>query len=160
MGAKFIRDLYEACDDTFGTNDWPDRSLIRTMRNTSRSIVEHLPQSRHVSIEALTILDAAHDCPNVTRSQPCLSISTTALTCLVGICTAAEVLEQVCTADRTGKYTVPVFWDKQTKTIVNNESSEIVRFLNTEFQEFAKHPEVINGMIPPVLSLRPYLGSE
>ncbi len=37
---------------------------------------------------------------------------------------------------------MPVFWDKQTKTIVNNESSEIVRFLNSEFNDFAKHPEV------------------
>lgn len=41
-----------------------------------------------------------------------------------------------------GRYTVPVFWDKETKTIVNNESSEIIRFLNNEFQALAKHPDV------------------
>jgi glutathionyl-hydroquinone reductase len=41
-----------------------------------------------------------------------------------------------------GKYTVPVFWDKKTGTIVNNESSEILRFLNAEFQDLAKNPEL------------------
>lgn len=30
----------------------------------------------------------------------------------------------------TGKFSVPVLWDKKTSTIVNNESSEIVRMLN------------------------------
>ena len=29
-----------------------------------------------------------------------------------------------------GKYTVPVLWDKKENTIVNNESSEIMRMLN------------------------------
>jgi putative glutathione S-transferase len=33
----------------------------------------------------------------------------------------------------TGKVTVPTLWDKKTKKIVNNESSEIIRMLNTEF---------------------------
>ena len=33
----------------------------------------------------------------------------------------------------TGKVTIPVLWDKRTRTIVNNESSEIIRMLNTEF---------------------------
>jgi putative glutathione S-transferase len=33
----------------------------------------------------------------------------------------------------TGRYSVPVLWDTKTETIVNNESSEIIRMLNTEF---------------------------
>jgi glutathionyl-hydroquinone reductase len=33
----------------------------------------------------------------------------------------------------TGKVTVPTLWDEKTKKIVNNESSEIIRMLNTEF---------------------------
>ena len=37
----------------------------------------------------------------------------------------------------TGKVTVPTLWDKKTKTIVNNESSEIIRMLNTEFNAIA-----------------------
>jgi putative glutathione S-transferase len=32
-----------------------------------------------------------------------------------------------------GKVTVPTLWDKKTKRIVNNESSEIIRMLNAEF---------------------------
>jgi len=41
-----------------------------------------------------------------------------------------------------GAITVPVFWDKNTGKIVNNESSEIIRFLNSEFQAFAEHREL------------------
>jgi len=33
----------------------------------------------------------------------------------------------------SGRFTVPVLWDKKGNTIVNNESSEIIRMLNTEF---------------------------
>ncbi|WP_427157430.1 glutathione S-transferase family protein [Aliinostoc sp. HNIBRCY26] len=36
-----------------------------------------------------------------------------------------------------GRSTVPVLWDKETKTIVNNESAEIIVMLNSEFNEFA-----------------------
>ncbi len=32
-----------------------------------------------------------------------------------------------------GRVTVPVLWDKQTQTIVNNESSEIIRIFNSAF---------------------------
>ncbi len=32
-----------------------------------------------------------------------------------------------------GRFTVPVLWDKQRNTIVNNESSEIIRMLNSAF---------------------------
>jgi putative glutathione S-transferase len=35
--------------------------------------------------------------------------------------------------DYTGRVTVPVLWDKQQQTIVSNESSEIIRMLNTAF---------------------------
>ena len=37
----------------------------------------------------------------------------------------------------TGKVTVPTLWDKKTKRIVNNESSEIIRMLNSEFAGIA-----------------------
>ena len=35
-----------------------------------------------------------------------------------------------------GVVTVPVLWDKQQNTIVNNESSEIIRMFNSAFNEF------------------------
>lgn len=39
--------------------------------------------------------------------------------------------------DYTGRVTVPVLWDRETGRIVNNESSEIIRMLNGEFNAFA-----------------------
>jgi putative glutathione S-transferase len=39
--------------------------------------------------------------------------------------------------DYTGRVTVPVLFDKQTKKIVNNESAEIIRMLDHEFADFA-----------------------
>eukprot|EP00117_Sycon_ciliatum_P001005 scpid79910/ scgid6851/ Uncharacterized protein yqjG len=41
----------------------------------------------------------------------------------------------------SGRVTVPVLFDKKTKKIVNNESSEIIRMLNTEFNEFCETSE-------------------
>lgn len=39
--------------------------------------------------------------------------------------------------DYTGQITVPVLWDKQRETIVNNESAEIMRMLNSGFGDLA-----------------------
>ena len=36
----------------------------------------------------------------------------------------------------TGVVSVPVLWDRERRTIVNNESSEIIRMLNSEFEAF------------------------
>lgn len=38
----------------------------------------------------------------------------------------------------TGQITVPILWDKKNNTIVNNESSEIIRMLNSAFNEFTE----------------------
>jgi putative glutathione S-transferase len=40
----------------------------------------------------------------------------------------------------TGKVTVPTLWDKKTRRIVNNESSEIIRMLNSEFAGVGADP--------------------
>ncbi|GAA5840301.1 hypothetical protein JCM3766R1_001451 [Sporobolomyces carnicolor] len=37
--------------------------------------------------------------------------------------------------DYDARFTVPIVWDKKTETIVNNESSEIIRFMNTAFND-------------------------
>ncbi len=38
----------------------------------------------------------------------------------------------------TGRVTVPILWDKETNTIVNNESREIIKMLDTEFDAVVK----------------------
>jgi glutathionyl-hydroquinone reductase len=38
--------------------------------------------------------------------------------------------------DYSGRVTVPVLWDKKRQTIVNNESSEIIRMFNSAFDAF------------------------
>ncbi|PSB11213.1 glutathione-dependent reductase [Pleurocapsa sp. CCALA 161] len=42
-------------------------------------------------------------------------------------------------AKYTGRVTVPILWDKQTGSIVNNESREIIRMLDTQFGDIAQN---------------------
>lgn len=52
---------------------------------------------------------------------------------------ASRFMHEVYTrADKqfTGQITVPVLWDSKRNTIVNNESSEIIRMLNSAFDKF------------------------
>jgi glutathionyl-hydroquinone reductase len=58
-----------------------------------------------------------------------------------GLYTLAD-LYQKAEPGYTGRSTVPVLWDSQTQKVVNNESSEIIAILNSQFQEFAQHPEI------------------
>ena len=44
--------------------------------------------------------------------------------------------------DFDGHVTVPVLWDRKRGRIVNNESSEIIRMLDSEFDAFAKRPDL------------------
>jgi putative glutathione S-transferase len=51
-----------------------------------------------------------------------------------------EYLRDVYTAaqsDYTGRVTVPVLWDAESETIVNNESAEIIRMLDVDFDRLA-----------------------
>ena len=57
--------------------------------------------------------------------------------------------------DYTSQITVPVLWDRQRNTIVNNESSEIIRMFNSSFGEFADnrfdlYPEGLRSEIDSV----------
>jgi len=55
----------------------------------------------------------------------------------------ADYLHQIYTAAKsnyTGRVTVPVLWDKQQNTIVNNESAEIIRMFNRAFDELGATP--------------------
>lgn len=58
-------------------------------------------------------------------------------------------------SDYTGQITVPVLWDKHQQTIVNNESSEIIRMMNSGFGALAKndidlYPQYLQGEIEEV----------
>lgn len=72
-----------------------------------------------------------------------------------------DFLHQIYTmADRSysGRVTVPVLWDKKEKTIVSNESSEIIRMLNSAFDEWGDasvdfYPEALRGEIDAVNEL-------
>ena len=57
-------------------------------------------------------------------------------------CHSLPQLYQLAKPGYNGRSTVPVLWDKQTKTIVNNESSEIIVMLNSEFNKFATNPKL------------------
>ena len=57
--------------------------------------------------------------------------------------------------DFTGLVTVPVLWDRKTATIVNNESPEIIRMLNSAFDAFTPvradyYPESLRAEIDAV----------
>ncbi len=57
-----------------------------------------------------------------------------------------------------GLVTVPVLWDKKKRTIVNNESSEIIRMLNSAFNDYAKsdidyYPDSLREDIDSINSL-------
>ncbi|NEO82871.1 MAG: glutathione S-transferase family protein [Spirulina sp. SIO3F2] len=55
----------------------------------------------------------------------------------------AQVLHEIYThaqPNYTGRVTVPILWDKQTQTIVNNESAEIIRMFNSAFDSLGAQP--------------------
>ncbi len=57
-------------------------------------------------------------------------------------CKTLAQLYRLSQADYQGRNTVPVLWDKQTKTIVNNESADIILMLNSEFNDYAHNPSL------------------
>jgi glutathionyl-hydroquinone reductase len=55
----------------------------------------------------------------------------------------------------TGRVSVPVLWDKQRRTIVSNESPEIIRMLNSAFAAFTDdrtdyYPQALRDEINPI----------
>jgi glutathionyl-hydroquinone reductase len=113
-------------------------------------------------------LYVAYTCPWAHRTQMYLALKK--LTGIISVAIAVPGLRQQgwtfednsafpdCTPDRvngfhylheayaasnahyTGKVTVPTLWDKKTKRVVNNESSEIIRMLNSEFGALGADP--------------------
>lgn len=74
--------------------------------------------------------------------------------CIPDTVNGFDCLHQLYTAarpDYSGRVTVPVLWDKRTGTIVNNESAEIIRILNSEFEACT---DVKTDFYPPELRPR------
>ena len=61
---------------------------------------------------------------------------------LVNGATYMHELYSAADGDFTGRATVPVLWDKATKTIVSNESADIVRMFNAGFGDLASGPDL------------------
>lgn len=57
-------------------------------------------------------------------------------------CHSLRQLYELSQPNYKGRCTVPVLWDKKTKTIVNNESAEIIVILNNQFNEYATNPDL------------------
>jgi putative glutathione S-transferase len=53
--------------------------------------------------------------------------------------------------DYGGRFTVPTLWDKKNHTIVNNESSEIIRMFNTAFNEIIPADKAAIDLYPSEL---------
>lgn len=57
-------------------------------------------------------------------------------------CRRLADLYQLASPGYQGRSTVPVLFDEQTQTIINNESAEIIKILNSAFNQLATHPEL------------------
>ncbi len=70
----------------------------------------------------------------------------------------AAFMYQIYTAanpEYSGRVTVPVLWDKETQTIVSNESAEIIRMFNSAFDQVGAsggdfYPAALRAAIDPV----------
>jgi len=81
--------------------------------------------------------------------------------CIADPLFAAQHMHEIYTqaeAEYSGRVTVPVLWDKTRAVIVNNESAEIIRMMNSEFAKFTSdgqdgsdyYPESLRGEIEEI----------
>lgn len=64
--------------------------------------------------------------------------------CIPDAVNGADYLHQIYTLavpDYTGRVTTPTLWDKEKRTIVSNESADIIRMFNSAFDAVARHPQ-------------------
>ncbi|CAM9607538.1 unnamed protein product [Sphacelaria rigidula] len=67
---------------------------------------------------------------------------------LHGFKVVRDIYDMVTEPGTLKKYTVPILWDNKTKTIVNNESAEIISIFNTAFND-------VEGVTNPGSDLEP-----
>lgn len=104
---------------------WAHRTLITRKLKGLENVISYSVVDWFLGSEGWTFTD----------SKPKCSLDT-----LNGCRTLREVY-RIASPEYSGKVTVPVLWDKQKKTVVNNESSEIIRMLNKEFNAFCATEE-------------------
>ena len=57
-------------------------------------------------------------------------------------CRTLPELYRLAQPNYQGRCTVPMFWDSDKKVIVNNESLDIIKILNSEFNQWASNPDL------------------
>ena len=82
------------------------------------------------------MISVAYSIPGVKKNGWTFEVDSRYPDCTPDTVNGFHYLHQAYTATEpryTGKVTVPALWDKKTGRIVNNESSEIIRMLNSKF---------------------------
>ncbi len=117
---------------------WAHRTLIFRRLKRLESVVSLSVVHWHMGEQGWEFREAPGTIPDSVNGARCLhEIYTRAL------------------PDYSGRVTVPVLWDKQRRTIVNNESAEIVRMLNGAFDAWGDasldfHPAALRDEIKAV----------
>ncbi|KNE67620.1 hypothetical protein AMAG_12074 [Allomyces macrogynus ATCC 38327] len=108
---------------------WAHRTLIARALKGLESVISVSVVHYHMGTNGWHFLDNENDtsCPGATHDH------------LYGAKYLRELYFKA-NPDYEGRFTVPVLWDKKTHTIVNNESSEIIRIFNTAFDAFSTRP--------------------
>jgi len=104
---------------------WAHRTLVTRKLKGLENVISYTVVDWFLGPEGWTFTD----------SKPKCSLDT-----LNGCRTLREVY-RIASPDYEGRVTVPVLWDTQKKTVVSNESSEIIRMLNKEFNAFCATEE-------------------
>ena len=97
---------------------WAHRTLVVRALKGLEAAIEIVVVSGDANAGGWTLPKSEHDCQTLAQ------------------------LYRFATPGYTGRSTVPMLWDNQTYSIVNNESAEIIEILNSEFNECAQHPEL------------------
>lgn len=104
---------------------WAHRTLITRKLKGLENAISYTVVDWFLGTEGWTFTD----------SKPKCSLDT------VNGCRTLREVYNLSNPEYSGKVTVPVLWDKKKKTLVNNESSEIIRMFTKEFNAFCATEE-------------------
>lgn len=129
-------------------DEMSDSGEFKRTASTFRSFISRDKSSEFYAESGRYHLYISYACPWASRCYAFLKLK--GLEDYIGGTSVKPKWEyELSSSNYSGKYTVPVLWDKKNKIIVNNESSEITRMLNSEFNDIEKYPEV--DLYPPHL---------